>query len=117
MLAYSPLAFGALTGKYLNGARPASARMTLFERFVRYKAPQVATAVQAYVDLAHKHGLDPAQMALAYVNTRPFLTSTIIGATTLQQLQSNLDSIHLELDETVLNGIEEIHARHPNPAS
>jgi len=77
----------------------------------------VETAVAAYVALAHKHGLDPAQMALAYVNTRPFLTSTIIGATTLQQLQSNLDSINLELDESVLNGIEEIHNRHANPAA
>lgn len=117
LLAYSPLAFGVLSGKYLNGARPADGRITLFERFVRYKAPQVETAVAAYVALAHKHGLDPAQMALAYVNTRPFLTSTIIGATTLQQLQSNLDSINLELDEAVLNGIEEIHNRHANPAA
>jgi aryl-alcohol dehydrogenase-like predicted oxidoreductase len=117
LLAYSPLAFGVLSGKYLNGARPADGRLTLFSRFTRYAAPQVATAAQAYVELARKHGLDPAQMALAYVNTRPFLTSNIIGATTMAQLKSNLGSLDLVLNESVLKGIEEIHARQPNPAA
>lgn len=116
LLAYSPLAFGVLTGKYLNGARPAGARNTLFERFVRYSNPQAEQATQEYVALAHKHRLDPAQMALAYINSRPFVTSNIIGATNLTQLNSNLDSIDLKLDESVLSEIEAIYKRRPNPA-
>jgi len=116
LLAYSPLGFGVLSGKYLNGQQPANARITLFERFSRYSNPQVELATQAYVDLAHEHELDPAQMALAYVNSRPFVTSNIIGATNSGQLQSNLASIDLELSEDVLTGIESIHQRQPNPA-
>lgn len=116
LLAYSPLGFGVLSGKYLGGARPAGARMTLFTRFTRYDNPQAYAATQAYVDLAQHHGLDPAQMALAYVHRRPFLTSTIIGARTLEQLRDNLASIELTLGDTVLAGIEAIHQRHPNPA-
>jgi aryl-alcohol dehydrogenase-like predicted oxidoreductase len=116
LLAYSPLAFGMLSGKYLNGARPAGARLTLFERFDRYNNPRALKATQAYVNLAHEHGLDPAQMALAYVNSRPFLTSNIIGATDLQQLRNNLDSINLTLNAEVLQKIEEIHTEIPNPS-
>jgi len=116
LLAYSPLGFGVLSGKYLNGQRPENARITLYERFTRYSNPQVEAASQAYVDLAHEHGLDPAQMALAYVNSRPFLTSNIIGATSMAQLQSNLASIEIHLSEEVLSSIEAIHQRHPNPA-
>ncbi|WP_199052702.1 NADP(H)-dependent aldo-keto reductase [Aquitalea sp. ASV15] len=115
LLAYSPLAFGVLSGKYLHGARPAAARLTLFERFTRYSSEGAALAAQAYVELAQRHGLSPAQMALAFVNSRPFVTSNIIGATTLPQLQENLDSIHLTLDETVLQELEAIHSRMPNP--
>jgi aryl-alcohol dehydrogenase-like predicted oxidoreductase len=116
LLAYSPLAFGVLTGKYLDGARPADARLSLFERFTRYNNPQVERAVKEYVALARKHGLDPAQMALAYVNSRPFTASTIIGATSLTQLKTNLDSIHVTLSDDVLDEIEAIHTRQPNPA-
>jgi len=116
LLAYSPLAFGVLTGKYLHGARPAGARLSLFERFVRYNNPQAEKAAQEYVALARKHNLDPSHLALAYVNSRPFLTSNIIGATTLDQLTSNLRSIHLTLNEKILAEIEAIHVRHPNPA-
>jgi aryl-alcohol dehydrogenase-like predicted oxidoreductase len=116
LLAYSPLGFGMLTGKYLNGERPAGARLSLFQRFVRYTNPQAERATQEYVALARKHGLDPAQMALAYVNSRPFLGSNIIGATTLAQLQANLDSIDLTLNEDILNAIEAIHTAQPNPA-
>ncbi|WP_447554261.1 NADP(H)-dependent aldo-keto reductase [Vreelandella sp. EE22] len=115
LLAYSPLGFGVLSGKYLNGAQPPKGRLTLYERFKRYTSPQAEQATQAYVDLAHKHGLDPAQMALAFVNSRPFLTSNIIGATTLEQLESNLASEALKLDDAVLEGIEEIHQRISNP--
>jgi aryl-alcohol dehydrogenase-like predicted oxidoreductase len=116
LLAYSPLAFGVLSGKYLNGARPADGRLTLFERFSRYTNPQVDRVIGDYVALALKHGLDPAQMALAFVNSRAFVTSNIIGATTLKQLQSNLDSINLTLNEEILHEIELIHSRQPNPA-
>lgn len=116
LLAYSPLAFGTLSGKYLNGAQPADGRLTLFSRFVRYTSPYATEAIAAYVALARKHGLDPAQMALAWVNTRPFVTSNIIGATTLPQLQSNLASMDVVLPEEVIAGIEAIHAHHPNPA-
>lgn len=115
LLAYSPLAFGALSGKYLNGQRPAGARMTLFDRFTRYLSDKAELAIERYVNLARKHNLDPSQMALAYVNTRPFLTSNIIGATTMKQLKDNIDSINLELSEDVLNGIEEIHMDLCNP--
>lgn len=116
LLAYSPLAFGLLSGKYEQGAQPAGARLTLFERFQRYNNPQARRAASAYVQLAREHGLDPAQMALAYVTGRPFVTSNIIGATTLAQLDSNLDSLQLTLSEEVLAGIEAIHREQPNPA-
>jgi aryl-alcohol dehydrogenase-like predicted oxidoreductase len=116
LLAYSPLAFGMLSGKYLNGARPAGGRLTLFERFVRYTNPQAERATAEYVALAKKHGLNPAQMALAFVNSRPFVTANIIGATTLEQLRSNLDSVELKLGDEVIAGIEAIHREQPNPA-
>lgn len=116
LLAYSPLAFGVLSGKYLGGLRPPNARLTLFSRFSRYTSPEADAATRAYVELARAHGLDPAQMALAYVNSRPFLASNIIGATTLEQLRSNLDSAALELPADVLEGIETIHRRHTIPS-
>ncbi|KAF3999019.1 NADP(H)-dependent aldo-keto reductase [Glaciimonas immobilis] len=116
LLAYSPLAFGVLSGKYLNGARPAGGRLTLFERFSRYTNPQAERVVGDYVALAKKHGLDPAQMALAFVTSRGFVTSNIIGATTLAQLQSNLDSVKVTLSDEILHEIELIHTRQPNPA-
>jgi aryl-alcohol dehydrogenase-like predicted oxidoreductase len=115
LLAYSPLAFGTLSGKYLNGAQPADGRLTLYSRFSRYTSEVAQLAIAAYVALARQHGLDPAQMALAYLHSRPFITSTIIGATTMPQLQSNLESINLTLDDDVIAGIEAIHQRYPNP--
>jgi aryl-alcohol dehydrogenase-like predicted oxidoreductase len=115
LLAYSPLAFGVLSGKYLDGARPDGARLTLFSRFQRYTGEAPETAVRDYVALARKHGLDPAQMALAYVNSRPFTTSTLIAATTMAQLRVNLASVELVLPAEVLEGIERIHRRCTNP--
>lgn len=115
LLAYSPLGFGVLSGKYLDGARPANARLTLFERFQRYTSPRAEEATRAYVQIARDHGLDPAQMALAFVNSRPFLTSNIIGATTLEQLESDLASEALTLEPAVLEAIEAVHQRLPNP--
>jgi aryl-alcohol dehydrogenase-like predicted oxidoreductase len=116
LLAYSPLAFGMLSGKYENGARPSNGRLTLFSRFTRYSNPQTIAACSRYVALAHEHGLDPAQMALAFVTQQPFVTSNIIGATSLEQLESNLGSYELKLSEEVLAGIEAIHKDQPNPA-
>lgn len=116
LLAYSPLAFGMLSGKYENGARPANARLTLFSRFARYSNPQAVAACTRYIELAKEHGLNPAQMALAFVTAQPFVSSNIIGATTLEQLESNLASSELQLSDEVLEGIEAIHQAQPNPA-
>ena len=116
LLAYSPLAMGALSGKYLESRKPAGARMTLFPHFERYTSPRCQVATEAYVGIASRHGLDPAQMALAFVNSRPFVTSTIIGATTLDQLDSDLASADLQLPEEVVDEIESVHKREPNPA-
>ena len=115
LLAYSPLAFGVLSGKYLNGQRPQGARLTLWDRFSRYNGEIATSATQAYVDLAKQHRLDPAQMALAFVTSRPFVTSNIIGATTKEQLETNLASADLRLAEDVLNEIESIHTRYTYP--
>ncbi|EPW3767339.1 NADP(H)-dependent aldo-keto reductase [Vibrio fluvialis] len=115
LLAYSPMAFGVLSGKYLNGARPTGARCSLFERFQRYFTPQGLKATEAYVNLAREFDLDPAQMALAFVNQRPFVASNIIGATNLQQLKSNIDSLELELNEELLLKIQEIGTLYSNP--
>jgi len=115
LLAYSPLAFGMLSGKYLDGAKPSDARITLFPDYTRYTNPQGQAATAAYVHLAREHGLDPAQMALAFVHSRPFLTSTIIGATTMQQLQTNIASMDVILSDEVIAGIQDIHIRYPNP--
>lgn len=116
LLAYSPMAFGVLSGKYLDGARPANARLTLFDRFVRYSNPQANRAAAEYVALARRYGLDPAQMALAWVTSRPFVTSNIIGATTMEQLETNLDSADLTLSDELIEAIEAIHTRQPNPS-
>ncbi|MFL0798903.1 MAG: NADP(H)-dependent aldo-keto reductase [Agarilytica sp.] len=116
LLAYSPLAFGALSGKYLNGQRPAGARLTLFERFQRYLNEGSERATKAYAELANSVGLNPAQMALAFVNQRQAVTSNIIGATNLAQLKDNIESIDLVLSEDVLTKIDDIHIQNPNPA-
>jgi len=116
LLAYSPLGFGVLSGKYLHGRHPAGARITLWPHYSRYTNPQAIAATEAYVALAGRHGLDPAQMALAYINSREFLTSNIIGATNMAQLQANIASSELVLSPELLADIEAIHLRHPNPS-
>lgn len=116
LLVYSPLAFGVLSGKYLGGARPEGARISLFKRFSRYTNPQAEIATAKYLALAREHGIDPVQMALQYVTTRPFVTSNIIGATSVAQLRQNIASTQLVLSEDVLKGIEAIHVEQPNPA-
>ncbi len=116
LLAYSPLAFGMLTGKYLNGARPEGARLVRFPHYSRYSTPQAQAATASYVQLAKLAGLSPTQMALAFVNQQPFVASTIIGATTLDQLKENIHSVTLRLSEEVLEAIELIHRQYTYPA-
>ncbi|WP_169392137.1 MULTISPECIES: NADP(H)-dependent aldo-keto reductase [Psychrobacter] len=116
LLAYSPLGFGVLSGKYLDGKRPKGARLSLYDRYDRYINEEAKRATQAYAKIAQDFDLDMAQMALAFVNSEPFVTSNIIGATTLDQLKSNIDSINLNLSDEVLAAIESVHQKIPNPS-
>lgn len=106
LLAYSPLAFGALSGKYLNNQWPEGARLTLFKRFARYRTPQAEQAIQHYVDLANEFELSPAQLALAFVNQRSFVGSNIIGATSVEQLKENLSSVKVVISEALEQRIQ-----------
>lgn len=117
LLVYSPLSFGVLTGKYLEGKRPKGSRFDYekVRNVARYNPPHAQPIIKRYVDLAKKYRLDPAQMALAFVNSREFVTSTIIGATSLEQLKVDIGSMEVKLSEEVLNEIEAIHKEHPNP--
>lgn len=116
LLAYSPLGFGALSGKYLGGRLPENSRLALFSNYDRYIKGNSVVATQKYYELAQSNDMSLAQMALAFVNTRPFLTSNIIGATNMKQLEENIASIDVELSEEILEGIEAIHEQIPNPA-
>ncbi|MFC0876090.1 NADP(H)-dependent aldo-keto reductase [Saccharicrinis sp. FJH2] len=118
LLAYSPLAFGLLTGKYRSGGMmPPGARLTLFsDRLPRYSKPKAWEAMEKYVKLAKDNGLTPAQMALAFVNSRDFVTSTIIGATSMDQLKEDIGSINITLSDDILQAIEGIQREIPNPA-
>ncbi|MFL5136542.1 aldo/keto reductase [Microvirga sp. RSM25] len=115
LLAYSPLAQGYLTGKYLDGARPPGARTTLFSRGQRYENPTAEAAIRKYIALAKEFSLDPAQMALAFVNSRPFLTSNIIGATSMEQLKTDIASIDVTITPELEERINAIHVEHCNP--
>ncbi len=115
LLAYSPLAQGLLTGKYLGGARPPGSRMALFDRMQRYQTPGTEEACAKYVALAREYGLDPAQMALAFVTSRSFVTANIIGATTMGQLRANIDSTGLTISPELEERIDAIHRVHCNP--
>ena len=118
LLAYSPLAGGMLSGKYLDGAKPAQARFTLFDNFsLRFRKPLVAEAVAAYAALAARRGISLIQLALGYVKSRWYLGASIIGATTMAQLAEDLDAAQLELDAETLAEIAAIRARYPNPAA
>jgi aryl-alcohol dehydrogenase-like predicted oxidoreductase len=117
LLAFSPLAGGALSGKYLNGAKPAGARFTVFPEFqVRFQRPSVAPAVTDYQALAKKRGLELDQMAIAFVRQRWFVRSTIIGATNLEQLQRNIDAANVTLDADTLADIAKIHVKYSTPS-
>jgi aryl-alcohol dehydrogenase-like predicted oxidoreductase len=115
LLAYAPLGAGALTGKYLDGRSPPAARLTLYPDNKRYRGAQAQSAVKAYVELARAHELDPAQMALAYVISRQFVTAAIMGATTLEQMKLDIDASRVTLSAEVLDALEQIHKVYTYP--
>jgi aryl-alcohol dehydrogenase-like predicted oxidoreductase len=115
LLAYSPLGQGYLSGKYEGGALPPGSRKALFARLGRYEKGNGPRAISAYIDVARRHGLDPAQMAIAFAVSRPFVTSTIIGATTMEQLKTDIAAAELNLSDAVLADIEQVHLDYPNP--
>jgi aryl-alcohol dehydrogenase-like predicted oxidoreductase len=115
LLGYSPLGQGYLSGKYEDGALPLNSRKRLFDRLGRYEQGNGPRAISAYVALAKRHGLDPAQMAIAFAASRPFMTGVIIGATTMEQLKADIAAADLTLSAEVLADIEQIHLDYPNP--
>ena len=116
LLAYSPLAGGRLSGKYIGDLHPKNARYTLWpQRFSRHHTERGEVAIDKYVNLSKKYGIAPATFANAFVNDRPFVTSNIIGATTMDQLKENIDSIDIEINDDILKEIENIHLTYPNP--
>ena len=114
LLAYSPLAMGILSGKYLDGEAPKGSRFDVFPNFNRFQSPEGVAATRAYVELAKDNNLDPSDMANAFVNTRPFLASNIIGAISMEQLKANIKSAEIELSDDVLTGIDTIHNQYRN---
>lgn len=117
LLAYSPMAFGVLSGKYLKGIAAENARLKLFPRFSRYSSEQCNEATKHYLKIAEEHNMTLAQMSLAFVTQQPFVTSNIIGATNLEQLKENIDSINTTLSEAVLEQINAVNTMFPNPAT
>ena len=116
LLAYSPLGFGMLTGKYDNGAKPDGARLTLYsDMYTRYTKTKGLRYSEKFNDLAKSNNLKPSQMALSFVNTRDFLTSNIVGATNLEQLKENIDSFKIDLSDDLINEIDKIHDENPFP--
>ncbi len=116
LLAYSPLAFGVLSGKYLDGQMPDNSRLKLFPAYSRYSNPQALKLTALYAELAKKNNLSLTQLSLAFVNQRPFVTGNIIGATTMEQLKENISSIQVTLSDEILNEIDRIQDLQPNPA-
>lgn len=116
LLAYSPMGFGMLSGKYHKGTASENSRINRYKNYSRYSSTQSMEATRQYLEIAEKHGLTLAQMSLAFVNTRPFLTANIIGATSMEQLKENIDSINIDLSEELLKEIEAVHNTIPDPA-
>ena len=114
LLAYSPLAQGYLTGKYQGGASPPGSRKQLFDRLQRYETPGTDAAIESYLDIAKKYGLDASQLANQFVTTRDFVTSNIIGATNMEQLKLAVTSVDVELSDEILADIDAVHLRAPN---
>ena len=116
LLAYSPLGFGRLTAKYIEGSAKPQDRINQFAQMARYNGANALLATQKYYDIAMAHGLSFSQMCLAFINSRDFLTANIIGATTIEQLAENIDSVNLELSVEVIKAINEVHNQIPDPA-
>jgi len=116
LLAYSPLGFGMLSGKHLNGNMPEDSRLKLFPTLKRFSSNESMKATQLYMEIALRHNLSLTQMSLAFVNSRPFVTSNIIGASKLCQLKENIESIQVDLSDEILSEIEKVHEMNPNPA-
>ena len=115
LLAWSPLCRGMLSGKYLDGARPEGARLTIETRPEHRIHPSTDAAIREYLDLAKRHGLDVCQMGIAFVNSKPFVTSTLIGATSMAQLKTNIDAVSLRISRELNDEIEAIRRRYPMP--
>jgi aryl-alcohol dehydrogenase-like predicted oxidoreductase len=116
LLAYSPMAFGILSGKFLTGEKHPNARINLFPQFARYNSAQCAEATKLYQEIARKNGLTLTELSLAFIEQQSFVTSTIIGATTMEQLKENIDSIQVSLSDEILKAIDEVQAIIPDPA-
>ena len=116
LLAYSPLGFGVLSGKYINGTASKNTRLNLFPRFSRYSSQQATNATKSYYELSKEIGISLTTLALSFVNSRPFICSNIIGATTIDQLKENIESIRTKLSKEVIQRINEIHSAIPNPS-
>jgi aryl-alcohol dehydrogenase-like predicted oxidoreductase len=116
LLAYSPMAFGILSGKFLTGEKHPNARINLFPQFARYNSAQCAEATKLYQEIARKNGLTLTELSLAFIEQQSFVTSTIIGATTMEQLKENIDSIKVSLSDEILKAIDEVQAIIPDPA-
>ena len=116
LLAFSPLGFGVLSGKYLKGM-PKDSRISSFPNYNRYSSKESTIAVKKYLAIAEKHGLTLAQLSLAFVNQLPFVTSNIIGATKMSQLKENIGSINIDLSQEIIGDINAVHAVMPNPAA
>ena len=115
LLAYSPLAFGYLTGKYRNNNMPKGSRIDLFKDFTRYNNENSIKAIEEYYKISQKFNLDFAQMSIKFCEIQPFVTSVIIGATTMQQLKTNVESVNVKLDNEIINEINEVQKIYPNP--
>ena len=115
LLAYSPLAFGYLTGKYRNNKLPAKSRMQLFKNFNRYKNENGQKAIDEYYKISKKYNLDFTQMSLKFCEIQHFTTSVIIGATTMEQLKTNIESVNVNLNSDIINDINKIQQKYPNP--
>ena len=115
LLAYSPLAFGYLTGKYRNNNMPKGSRIDLFKDFTRYNNENSIKAIEEYYKISQKFNLDFAQMSIKFCEIQPFVTSVIIGATTMQQLKTNVESVNVNLNNEIINEINEVQKKYPNP--
>ena len=117
LLAYSPLGCGVLSGKYVEKKDSPNSRLNLFKRFVRYSSKQSTEATQMYLEIARNNGISLSHLALAFINHQPFVTSNIIGATNIEQLKENIDSVEITLTPEILRQIEKVHELIPDPAT